>query len=663
MINRLVRRSNRGDTARSLRTRAGAAAGFTLLEVIVAVGAVALIGLGLARIFGATSETLRAGRRVTRVNDAARVIESNMREDFSHMAREGFLVIAHELTGNPVQRSVDDRNPRRRRIDQIMFFENGRFQTLRTPLYQGRTASGAQARVYYGHGLRQEPGTPSRAIPAVDDPNRDGVATPSGSESDAAPWFGRPGVNRFASDWILARHTTVLTKPRSSPPPRPATLLFPTSEQWPDNDIQVDLSPAASSIFRNMARGTPDNLPALNSIARPFDTNIGRPDFASGLIDIATTDLGEIRSIVLDAQGIDQANTAIIFDDQWASNVRTPAGRLDVIADADYDGDGFEDGVPVPYAFKPDRTVDGSQSCFAMKQWMLQALPAEPRVHTRAFVPPEPPNPSPSDSPNFGGRIRVEPQPPDLLGTQSNNGQVYLQDEDYRRTDQAMLASSAFAVGCTEFIVEWSFGTTFRSDLDPNSPGDTPDPFLTGVNDPRADQLIWHGLERFTETDFAVGLTNADRVAGPYYGKIDTNVPGFVPDDVPIDIHAVTIAHTNGGSERWEISPVVVHEPVDNRGFPENFDPDRGEPFYSIFGYVDPTFPGPISADEAVDYNPLNNQPRPDPRRFRPPTIPCAWPRLIRVTMTLADPADPSYEQTFQFIFEVPQDSATTPEG
>lgn len=663
MINRLARNSTRRSSARSLRARAGASGGFTLLEVIVAVGAVALIGLGLARIFGATSETLRAGRRVTRVNDAARVIERTMREDFSRMTRDGFLVIAHELTSGPVQRSVTDVNPRRRRIDQIMFFENGRFQTLRTPLYQGRVASGAQARIYYGHGLRQEPGSPRRAIPAVDDPNRDGRASPSGATCDAAPWFGRPGVNRFASDWILARHVTVLTQPRTTPPPRPNNLLFPTRDQWPDNDIQIDLSPAASSIFRNMARGTPDNLPAFNAIARPFDAGLGRPDFASGLIDIATTDLGEIRSIVLDAQGIDQANAAIIFDDLWPSNDRTAAGRADAIADADYDGDGFEDGFPIPYAFKPDRTVDGSQACFAMKQWMLQALPAEPRVQTRAFQPPDAPNPSPSDSPNFGGRIRVEPQPPDLLGTQSNNGQVYLQDEDYRRTDQVMLASSTFAVGCTEFIVEWSFGRTYLSDTDPDNLGDTPDPFLTGVNDPRADQLIWHGLERFAETDFAAGLSNADRVAGPYYGKVDTNVPGFVPNDVPIDIHTVTVPLTNGGSETWGVSPVVVHEPVDNRGFPENFAPDRGEPFYSIFGYVDPTYPGPVSADEAVDYNPLNNRPRPDPRRFRPSTIPCAWPKLIRVTMTLADPADPGYEQTFQFIFEVPQNSAIEPQG
>lgn len=649
---------------RAGRASAASRPGFTLLEVIVAVGAVALIGLGLARIFGATSETLRAGRRITRINDAARIIEGTMRDDFSRMSRDGCLVIAHELTANPVQRSVDDRSARRRRIDQILFFENGRFQTQRAPLYQGRVASGAQARIYYGHGLRQEPGTPSRAIPAIDDPNRDGVNSPSGSACDTAPWFGQPGVNRFAADWILARHLTVMTQPRTNPPPRPNNLIFPTREQWPDNDIQIDLSPAASSLFRNMARGTPDNLPALNQIARPFDTAPARPNFASGLIDIATTDLGEIRAIVLDAQGIDNTNQPIIFDDQWPSNSNTFGSRADIIADSDYDGDNVEDGPPAPYAFKPDRTVDGSEACFAMKQWMLQLLPAEPRAQSRTVQPPDPPQPQPSQSPDFGGRIRVEPQPPDLLGTQSNNGAVYVQNEDYRRTDQAMLASSAFAVGCTEFIVEWSFGRTYLADIDPTTLGDTPDPFLTSANDPRANQVIWHGLERLSETDFNSGLDDQnDRIAGPYFGKFDNNEPPFVPNDVPIDLHTVTVPLSSGGRETWGVSPAVVHEPVDNNGFPEEFAPDRGEPFYSIFGFVDPTYPGPIKAEDAVDYNPVNNRPRPDPRRFRPSTIPCAWPKLIRVTMTLADPADPSYEQTFQFIFEVPQNSAAEPQG
>jgi hypothetical protein len=36
--------------------------------------------------------------------------------------------------------------------------------------------------------------------------------------------------------------------------------------------------------------------------------------------------------------------------------------------------------------------------------------------------------------------------------------------------------------------------------------------------------------------------------------------------------------------------------------------------------------------------------------------IPWAWPKMIRVTMTLSDAQEPSIESTFQFVFSVPTD-------
>ena len=38
-----------------------------------------------------------------------------------------------------------------------------------------------------------------------------------------------------------------------------------------------------------------------------------------------------------------------------------------------------------------------------------------------------------------------------------------------------------------------------------------------------------------------------------------------------------------------------------------------------------------------------------------PATIPWAWPKLLRITISLVDPTDPLREQTFQFIIEVPE--------
>ncbi len=588
---------------------------FTLLEVLVALATVALISIGLARIFGATSQTLRAGRRVSHFNDYARTLERIMREDFRRMTRRGFLVIANEETQQKVNRFPGDRFARTRRIDQVMFFTLGNYHTQRTPLYPGRVASGVEAQVWFGHGLRQEPGG-RIAVPALDDLNRNGGATDSGQPADAAPFFGEPGPNEFATDWILARHVSVITQPAGTPPPYPTGLSNLSVNEWPDNPLQIDLAPAQSSLFRNIARGTPATLPAANAIARPGDNAVARPMISSGIVDVINGSLSKFRSIILDAQPIATANAGIVFDPAADNNT-------------DFYVDSFGRSVAVDYAFQPDLTAAGTNSCNAMKQWMLQAMLAEPR---RRGSGPGAPMPYPSESPASGGRMRCEIAPPDYLGTQANNGNVYIHADDYRRTDQVMLASSSFAPHCTEFIVEWSFGETFKG-------GASPDPFLNGTNDPREGQIIWHGLDRYQQTDFdAAGqLDNNDLIAAPYYGKTGSGTPAGVPTAAPIDAHIQAVAMTNGQTGLWLVKPRVVQEPVDNQGMP---DPQPGQPFYSIFGYVDPTFPGPSASLTTA-----------------PDTIPCAWPRLIRVTMTLADPADPSFEQTYQFIFQVPDDS------
>lgn len=623
--------------------RAGVGRAFTLLEVIVAIAAVALIGLGLARVFSATGDTVRAGRRISNFNEYAAMLERIMREDFRRMSREGYLVIGHELTEEPVRRFRDDRFSRRRRIDQIMFFASGEYHTQRAPLHPSRVAGGSTARIWYGHGLRQfspDQGDPP-AVPRVNDTNAvDDV------DIDGAPYFGEPalgtgtGPNEYAVDWILLRSVAVLVQPKTIAPPRPNTITFPTSDQWEDNDIQVDLQPAQSSLFRNLARGTPATLPGLDQIARPFDGQVYRPLVSSGLVDLITTDLSEIRAIILDAQGIASNNPAKVFD---------PEEDSDGLFGDFYEWRSLHDpnlteDRSVPYAFQPDPTPDGNRACLAMKNWMLQGLPAEPRVNDSTN---RQPDRAPGLDTGIGGRMRCELVPPDYLGSLANNGAVYINNEDYRRTDQYMLSAHNFAPACTEFIVEWSFGEVYKTDTDPSSLGRTPDPFLSGLDDPRAGQLIWHGLKRYADLDFRDGAQESreDQIAAPYLGYDETTSIGNADD--PIDAHYQLIPLSNGKVERRILPARVIHEPVNSQGEP---DPQDGEPFYSIFGYVDPTFEGPLKREDITRVQDWDKQ-------FRPDTIPCPWPRLIRVTMTLADPADPEFEQTYQFIFEVPERS------
>jgi hypothetical protein len=68
-----------------------------------------------------------------------------------------------------------------------------------------------------------------------------------------------------------------------------------------------------------------------------------------------------------------------------------------------------------------------------------------------------------------------------------------------------------------------------------------------------------------------------------------------------------------------------------------------GDTLYWTFGYFDATFaPGqaPFTAPN------------------QPALMPVPWPKLVRITISLADPADPETEQTYQFVFQVPEGRA-----
>jgi hypothetical protein len=82
------------------------------------------------------------------------------------------------------------------------------------------------------------------------------------------------------------------------------------------------------------------------------------------------------------------------------------------------------------------------------------------------------------------------------------------------------------------------------------------------------------------------------------------------------------------------VNPALVH-------FPPIANPPEYAPFYSCFGYLDPTYPDPGLETDSQ-------------QRF-PSTIPWAWPKLLRITISLVDPTDRLREQTYQFIIEIPE--------
>ncbi len=562
--------------------------GFTLIELIVAIGAVAILAVGIASIFGAVGKTVAGGRRVSNLNEFASLIERQMRTDFQAMTRDGVLLIRHEEAneGNAVLLHPDDIAPRVRRTDQIIFFRHGEFSTTRAPVVPGFNAAASEAMIHYGHGMRLDPIEDFGVVPAFEHPEVDDGAIGVSDYRDTlaigeALSGGITNPNLYASDWTILRNVTLLTPPSSADQDLPFGAepwgdLGLTRNEALDNDIQITGQPAASSIFTSLQTTFPTTFPT-NFVRGAAGDGDRHPSIAGGLVDIATTDLAEIRRTISDVAALPwdiTAETALfnpvapatsLFDDQFDHNAGFPLGDIQYI-----------------------------------HAWMRDLFPTNPH-----------PNDSRAPTTKTGIRTRFEPAFPDFVGTlttydsDSTGADVF--EQNLRLADQQVLGSSVFIPRCTEFIVEYSFGQ-----------------IVSDIASPLHGQLIWFGKQREITID-----GNATTVARIYPSFID---PYTTTETFPI---------YNMPYQRLDGSPATQALPPSALYNNPALDPDNEPDIITAhFGYIHPY------------YTPTNSD------GLDPTTIPWPWPKLIRVTMTLADPVDPAIEQTFQFIFETPETDA-----
>lgn len=580
---------------------------FTLVEVLVALAAVTLIAVGLASVFGSVGETVTTGRRVSLLNAYAAQIERQMRADFDNISRDGFMVIRNQYAGEHaatidsggvdpvtnrynVRLNAEDIDGRPRRADEIMFFRTGQFESAREPIHPDLIARSNVARVYYGHGVRFPDD-----VPALEDeyklPELNHAFTPSFVDGLE---LGMPGgPNEFASEWMLLRHVTLLASPSQTAAPLLSSNFYGAPADntalrnyLADKPYQVGGQPAARSLFYSLSWAYPGAMPPTDSnfndpsvVVRAVDpTPAGGfgPSFASGILDVCTSNLDEIRSIVL---------TSTIAS-----------------APFDYQGSGLD--LEAGFLNEPTQvrgefaTNNPAVERPRMQAWMLDAMPGV-----------DPTAPNPADR----GRVRFEPTPPDFYGVLEEAANGSFGDPwigESRRADQLMLTASNFLPRCTEFIVEYSFG-----EMNVLSS-------LTGES-----ELIWHGLPRPGDYNGDGQVGNNEFLVFPFpfdadlgsdghftrtYERADgtTKIVGYNNQDAALLFHGLA-------------TPPVTHAPE----------------LVSFFGYIDPAYQPTVSGD--------------------PETVPWPWPRLIRVTLTLADPNDTTIERTFQFIFEVPERNAS----
>lgn len=540
--------------------RRGSDSGFTLLELLLAIGVLTFVSVAISAIFGTIGDTVNRGKRISELNQFASRIESVMRQDFANMSRDGFLVIRHEyaasgfpqspLPNAPPQGSVPlfegDPNPRPRRVDQIMFFATGEYTSARPDIYAGLNASSNEARIYYGHGQKRTPDF-SNGSPYLEPDLRDDLVGQRDFQfRDAAARLGTPSTpglpnpNEYASDWTLLRHVTLL-KP---PAPQLAQLLPDYADGGlygytadrelvnisnretesaiqrkvvTDRQYQVALQPAIPSIFWNSQAyqfgGNPNDLAYVEAVANPVWVGYGPAElrearFSSGLVDIATTSLAEIESYVTSANFLINADNLGITNRNRFFFVL--GFKFPEEAKINPNGGPSIQNFPnrYPYAF----TSPGEQ-----RAWMINALPVHPAEPSRDLFGNDYEVFDRTRGISYTGptspRIRYEELPPNLAGTLTDAGGNQGNARDrlvnaYRSADQEMLTRSIFVPRCTEFIVEWTFGEVFddySSELGRSFPeldrAELVDSFADlgsdASTDPRWKKFVWYGRDRW----------------------------------------------------------------------------------------------------------------------------------------------------------------------
>ncbi len=411
--------------------------GFTIVEMLVGVGAVAIVSVGLAAIFDSVGKTVTGGRRLSVINTYAGMVETQLRRDFGGMSRDGFLIIRNQWVDrdgngqyNPatdiVQITPDLISNRGHRIDELEFVINGAFKTARQPTVPGVQAESNTAVVYYGHGQVQpivglNAQYYKKAPPVLD--FRDNSGTNN---------LGMNGVNRYAGDWMLLRHQTLLASPSAAASDyQNPTGLNPMILQ--DKMTQVALQPASSSIFRALAYLLPAT-PEQTFRTAEVDPSFVTPLRSSGVVDISSQSLTEIRSIV---NGLNEF-PATVPPLTYARSFTPPTAPPPAITAA------MRPGTPEPI----DR----------MHAWLSDAMPTDSRNQFVATSVRGDAGTGVVDAGTIGSRLRYEPAPTDLLAALRADPSLTEAQVAARRADQLLLASSNFIPHCTDFIVDWSFG-------------------------------------------------------------------------------------------------------------------------------------------------------------------------------------------------------------
>jgi hypothetical protein len=416
-----------------------------------------------------------------------------------------------------------------------------------------------------------------------------------------------------------------------------------------DRRYQVGLQPASVSVFRNAGAwdkavsiaGDPAAngfvLSTLNSSAlvgygvQGVD-RVRQASFASGLIDVSTQTLKDIAAIV-QAGAFDPRDPSSLVSDltTFENELFTPRMQAGVAPDPVF----------------PATLADAVEQ----RAWMLNALPTPPMDDQGAGAGPlgDPARPYLFGNASAGvgtvpttARVRSEPTPPalvDALATAAQaavplTGQAAL-EQAYRDADQEMLTRSVFLPRCTEFIVEWSYGWRY-TDPNPSAADTDNDPFTVDRGSPLEGQLIWFGRDRFEDVNAnGVWDQNTEPLVARFYERRSAAAAGLS-----------AVPATFG-------EKIAVLGPPSEAVVGPRFGQASGE--YAGYDYDRPAgYSGALPSDADLEASAFGYFLVEDAEAPQQRPVAWPWPTLLRVTVRLASASDPSVEQTYQAVYELP---------
>jgi len=275
--------------------------GFTLTELLVAVVVLLVVILAVGRIFSTTSAVVRTGEASSRILQEITAIEQLVREDFSRISSDGFLLVQCVAVRNDVMQSLgggdllDPSQPDDHiiRCDQVAFIADDLAIGSRTQgmaafvegggpsgsLFSGTappTPQSTTSLVYLGHGY-QLPLLPRSLEEPVD------ALWPSADGAIIHPWFRpTPGSQRIQ----LQRW------PSGAPFPGEYNGAQPASTEWAlarQEILIADDYDGQSEFYMVQSYGDQNR----NAAADYFDDAM-----RSSRVEILSSDLARLREII-----------------------------------------------------------------------------------------------------------------------------------------------------------------------------------------------------------------------------------------------------------------------------------------------------------------------------------------------------------------------------